>query len=157
MISHTFTYHKNKVIQALRYHFISRPEIRVMLIVVNVFAIGAAALFFFKKVSPMAFMVSSLLWFVLMLAFWFFLPYSIYRSNKTFHDEFSVGFSSEGFGIATTRGERHFGWGEFSHFVESPHFFHLYFNSRSFFLVPKEALAHGEEDTVRQLIKENIG
>jgi hypothetical protein len=55
MTSNTFEYHKQKVIQALRYHFISRKEIKVMMVLVNVFAILSAGLFFFKKISPLAF------------------------------------------------------------------------------------------------------
>jgi hypothetical protein len=39
-----FTYEKSKVIQALRYHFITRPELRIMIIIVNVFALLSATL-----------------------------------------------------------------------------------------------------------------
>ena len=45
MVSEYFTYNKGKVIQALRYHFITRKEIKGMMILVNVFAIVSAALF----------------------------------------------------------------------------------------------------------------
>ena len=34
-------------------------------------------------------------------------------------------------------GYKEWTWSDFSTYLESPHFFHLYFNSRSFFLVPK--------------------
>jgi Na+/H+ antiporter NhaA len=67
MISSAFNYNKPKVIQALRYHFISRREIKLLMIFVNVFAIASAALFYFKQISALAFLVSSLLWFVLMI------------------------------------------------------------------------------------------
>ena len=66
-----FGYDKKQVLQALRYHFLSRPEIKILLILVNVFAIVSAGLFFFKKISPLAFLISSVLWFVLMIVFWF--------------------------------------------------------------------------------------
>ncbi|HMJ47128.1 MAG TPA: hypothetical protein VK498_07340, partial [Ferruginibacter sp.] len=79
MVSTYFTYSKPKVIQALRYHFISRNEIKVLLILVNIFAIVSAGLFFFKKISPLAFLISSTLWFVLMLIFWFILPRIVYK------------------------------------------------------------------------------
>ena len=39
-----FGYEKGQVIQALRYHFISRPEIRIMIILVNVFALASLVL-----------------------------------------------------------------------------------------------------------------
>ena len=86
MTSQYFTYNKPKVIQALRYHFITRREIKVMMILVNVFAIISAGLFFFKKVDPLAFLVSSILWFALMVIFWFLLPQMIYRKADTFKD-----------------------------------------------------------------------
>jgi hypothetical protein len=86
MTSQYFTYNKPKVIQALRYHFITRREIKIMMILVNIFAIIAAALFFFKKVSPFSFLVSSVLWFVLMIVFWFLLPQLIYKKFPAFKD-----------------------------------------------------------------------
>ncbi len=50
--------------QALRYHFISRPEIRIMLIVVNVFALVSITLYALHLIKPLAFMVGSGLWLV---------------------------------------------------------------------------------------------
>ena len=156
MVNGKFSYNKNKVIQALRYHFISRPEIKIMIVLVNVFAIVAAALFFFKKINPMAFLSSSALWFILMLSFWFFLPYSIYRTNKTFKDEFGVGLSDQFFTLATEKGSRQWEWNNFSHFIETPFFFHLYFSARSFFLVPKDAFTDTEENEARSILQNNL-
>ena len=99
MTSEFFTYNKAKVIQALRYHFITRPEIKVMMILVNVFAIVSAALFFFRKISPLAFLISSVLWFFLMIVFWFWLPRMIYRRSGTFKDRFQAILSSGEFRI----------------------------------------------------------
>jgi hypothetical protein len=90
MQSGWFEYEKPKVIQALRYHFISRKEIKILMVVVNGFAIVSAAAFFFNKVSPLAFLLSSVLWFFLMVMFWFVLPYSIYKRARTFKDRFRV-------------------------------------------------------------------
>ena len=139
MTSETFTYNKAKVIQALRYHFISRREIKFMMVVINVFAIVSAALFFFKKISPLAFLISSILWFFLMVMFWFILPNIIYRQSKTFKDSFRTILGREKFAIENDRGHKDWNWSEFSVWTESPHFFHLYFNPRSFFIIPKEA------------------
>ena len=158
MTSQFFTYNKGKVIQALRYHFITRPEIKVMMILVNVFAIVSAALFFFRKISPLAFLISSVLWFFLMIVFWFWLPRMIYRRASTFKDRFQAILSNSEFRIENDRGGRSWAWGDFSTWMESPHFFHLYFNSRSFFIVPKEAF-EGEEDGVheaRKIFREKI-
>jgi hypothetical protein len=41
--------------------------------------------------------------------------------------------------------------------MESPHFFHLYFNARSFFIVPKEAFHDDEINAARKLLATKIG
>jgi YcxB-like protein len=156
MTSEFFTYDKRKVIQALRYHFISRKEIKVMLIAVNVFAILSATLFFFRKISPLAFLVSSVLWFSLMIIFWFLLPNLIYKRADTFKDRFRAKLSDDEFRIENERGGRSWGWNEFSTWMESPHFFHLYFNSRSFFIVPKDAFGGDDVHEARKILKAKI-
>jgi hypothetical protein len=157
MTSQYFTYEKGKVIQALRYHFISRKEIKFMMILVNVFAISSAALFFFKKISPLAFLISSVLWFAMMIAFWFFLPSMIYKKNSTFKDRFKATLDDDGFMIENERGQRGWQWNQFSTTLETPHFFHLYFDSRSFFIVPKEAFEGDDVHEARKMLREKIG
>ena len=156
MTSQFFTYNKNKVIQALRYHFITRTEIKIMMILVNVFAIASAALFFFRTISPLAFLISSVLWFVLMIMFWFVLPNMIYRKAATFQDRFQAILSDSEFRIENDRGGRSWAWPAFSTWIESPHFFHLYFNSRSFFIIPKEAFEGEEEQEARKIFRAKI-
>ncbi len=150
-----FGYEKAKVLQALRYHFISKPEIRTMIIVVNVFALASIALYAFKKVTPFAFLIGSLLWVVLMMSFWFILPYIVYKRAETFKHNFSMDFEEEGFSLNHTNGGRSWEWRALSHFTESPHFFHLYFDSRSFILVPKSGFTSLEEmQDLRELLKQ---
>ncbi|MGI8582974.1 MAG: YcxB family protein [Chitinophagaceae bacterium] len=156
MTSSFFTYNKQKVIQALRYHFITRREIKTMIILVNVFAILSAGLFFYKKISPLAFLVSSVLWFTLMIAFWFILPYSIYKKAATFKDGFKVTFEEQHLFLENDRGSKSWPWTAFSSFIESPHFFHLYFDSRSFFLIPKESFESDEVHEARKFLANKI-
>jgi hypothetical protein len=40
--------------------------------------------------------------------------------------------------------------------MESPHFFHLYFDSRSFFIVPKEAFPGDAEQAARKMLTAKI-
>jgi hypothetical protein len=151
-----FSYNKGQVIQALRYHFITRREIRLLMILVNVFAVFAAVLFYFRKILPLAFLVSSVLWMGLMGAFWFFLPYSIYRKERTFKDHFMATLEPQHFFITNGKGGgRTWPWRDFSNYLETPHFFHLYFDSRSFFLLPKEAFGDNLGDA-RALLREHI-
>lgn len=152
-----FSYEKPKVIQALRYHFISRPEIKFMIILVNVFALCSAALFYFQKITPTAFLVGSLLWFSLMISFWFVMPGLVYKRAATFRDHFTMQFEDDGFTLGNERGSRSWPWIALSTFLESPHFFHLYFDSRSFFLVPKSGCKDGNEIAdLRKLLQQKI-
>ncbi len=156
MTSNYFTYNKGKVIQALRYHFISRNEIKIMMVLVNIFAILSASLFYFKKISPFAFLAGSLLWFVMMVLFWFLLPNIIYKKAGTFKDRFRVVIEDRFFSLENEKGSREWEWNQFSTWMESPHFFHLYFNSRSFFIIPKEAFEGDDEHAARRFLAAHI-
>jgi YcxB-like protein len=156
MTSSYFTYDKPKVLQALRYHFISRREIKLMMILVNVFAIVSVTLYFLRKISPYAFITASFLWFTLMISFWFILPGIIYRRAATFKDKLRVDFESEQMTISNKRGSRSWPWTAFSTMVESPYFFHLYFDSRSFFIVPKDAFEVDQISDVRKFLRKKI-
>ncbi len=128
----------------------------MMMILVNVFAILSAGLFFFKKISPLAFLISSVLWFSLMILFWFLMPYMVYKKAETFQDRFRAILADDIFRIENERGGRSWDWPAFSTWIESPHFFHLYFNSRSFFIVPKDAFEGGDVHEARKIFKEKI-
>ena len=156
MTSQFFSYDKRKVIQALRYHFITRMEIKVMIILVNVFAILSATLFFLHKISPLAFLVSSVLWFTLMIAFWFIIPNMVYKRSDTFIDSFRAILSENECRIENERGGRSWPWKEFSTWIESPHFYHLYFNSRSFFIIPKDAFEGDDVHEARKIFRIKI-
>ena len=156
MTSTIFSYDKLKTIQALRYHFISRKEIKYLMIIVNLFAIISASLFFLKKILLFAFLFSSLLWFVMMILFWFLLPRIIYKKSASFKDRFKVTLDDVEFKLGNERADRSWKWNEFSTWMESPHFFHLYFNSRSFFIIPKEAFEGDAEHLARKIFLEKI-
>jgi hypothetical protein len=156
MVIH-FEYEKKQVMNALRYHFISRPEIKVLLIVVNLFTILSAILFYMHKIQSLSFLLFSLLWFILLVTFWTWLPLSIYKRSRTFQDRFSMDFNETEVVLQTQRGSHAWAWSDFSTFLETPYFFHLYFNSRSFFLVPKDAFTGLEElQQARNLLRRKL-
>ncbi|MGH2552178.1 MAG: YcxB family protein, partial [Chitinophagaceae bacterium] len=153
----SFGYEKGQVMQALRYHFISRREILLMLVLVNVFALASVILYFFKKITPTACMTGSLLWIILMVTFWFILPGMVYRRAVTFRHKFNMEFNEAGFTLGHENGSRSWPWSALKNFIESPHFFHFYFDSRSFLLVPKNGCRnHDEVFELRQLIKSKV-
>lgn len=155
-MQHSFSYEKKKVIQALRYHFVQRPEVRVLIIMVNVFAILSAVLFYMKKIRPEPFLLGSLIWLLLMATFWYILPNSIYKKASTFRDSFIIGFTDAQVTLENERGSVQWPWKGFSRFFESPHFFHLYFDGKSFFLVPKEGMSDAFRHELRALLNSKI-
>lgn len=151
------SYNKGKVLQALRYHFFSRREIKLMMILVNVFALLSGGLYAFKLLKPLPFLMSSVLWISMMVAYWIWLPALIYRKSKTFRDSFDVTISNQHFFIETSAGTKSWAWREFSNYYETPGFFHLYFDNKSFFLVPKDAFDGQEElDEARRIFRAEI-
>jgi uncharacterized membrane protein len=151
-----FSYDKQKVIQALRYHFISRREIKILLIVINVFAVLSAVLFYMKKVNPLAFLLSSALWFIMMLSFWYILPWMIYRKARTFKDTFKLSADEQHLMLENKDGSKTWAWKDFQSWTESPHFYHLYFNPRSFFIFPKDAFTDEDVHALRKLLRAHI-
>ena len=152
----SFSYERKKVIQALRYHFVQKTEIRILIILVNVFAILSAILFYTKKIRPEPFLLGSFIWLMLMGAFWYFLPNSIYKKANTFRDSFIIDFRDSEVELENERGIVYWPWEKFSRFFESPHFFHLYFDARSFFLVPKEPMTDEQRHEMRGLLNAKI-
>jgi hypothetical protein len=68
-----------------------------------------------------------------------------------------VEFGDTEFSIGNERGSRSWSWSALTDYRESPHFFHLYFDARSFFLVPKTD--YMESDRVlalRELLKAKV-
>ncbi len=152
-----FTYEKKKVIQALRYHFISRTEIRLMMILVNVFAIISAVLFYTRKIRPEPFFLGTLIWIFMMLAVWYILPFTIYKKTPTFNERFEMIFNEDEVRLDNEKGFAEWKWNMFCKFFESPHFFHLYFNSKSFFLIPKDNMNDAFKHELRGLLNKKIG
>lgn len=151
------SYDKKQVLDGLRSHFFSRPEIRILFILVNLFAIASAILFYFKIIHPLSFLVFSLLWFLLWFAVRKFLPMSIYRRSQTFRDQFVMKLEDQGVVLETNRGRQMWQWTDFSSFKETVYFFHLYFDPRSFFLVPKDSFKDITEiQSARELLRARI-
>jgi hypothetical protein len=94
----------------------------------------------------------------LMLVIWRILPNSIYKKSQTFRDDFLMSFDDEEIILTTERGRQVWGWQRFTKFMETPYVFHLYFDNRSFFLVPKDAFASiTDQQAVREMLKRKIG
>jgi len=152
-----FGYNKKQVLDGLRSHFFGRVEIRVMIIVINLFAILSAVLFYLHKIQPLAFLIFSLLWLILWVTIRRILPLSIYKRSQTFQDTFTLSMDDAGVKLKTEKGNQLWTWNKFSGFKETVHFFLLYFNPRSFFMVPKDSFKDlSELQEARDMLKKEI-
>src|SRR5580658_6363711 len=152
-----FGYDKKQVLDGLRSHFFGMAEIRVLFIVINLFAILSAILFYLKKIQPLSFLIFSLLWFLLWISVRRLLPLSIYKKSETFQDTFTLSMEERGVMLQTQKGMQVWQWNDFSEYKETTQFFILYFNRRSFFMVPKDAFKDiAEIQVARQLLRTRI-
>jgi hypothetical protein len=153
MMTINFTYNKEATIKGLRHHFIAKPDIRTLIVLLNVFAIISVALFYLKKIQPISFFIFSLLWFGLLIVVWRILPVSIYNKTKTFKDEFVATFGETDLILNTHKGRKCIPWKDFSFYKENPDFFYLYLDGKTFFMIPK---AGSNEETTEQMMREKI-
>jgi|SRR6185312_3774173 len=152
-----FGYNKRQVLDGLRGHFFGRPEIRILIIVINVFAILSAILFALKKIQALPFLIFSVLWFILWMTIRRLLPLSIYKKSATFRDTFTLTMEERGLLLQTSKGHQLWQWENFSAFKETLYFFHVYFNSRAFFMIPKDSFKDITEiQAARKMLKEKI-
>jgi len=151
-----FSYQKAKVLQALRYHFVSRKEIKILVILVNVFAILSATLLYAKKIRPEPFLLSSFVWVIMALCIWYILPTMVYKKSPAFKDYYTADIDEKGIVIQTDRGEVFWPWNGFVKHLETPHHFHLYFSEKSFFLIPKEVMNETQLHSFRNFVNKGI-
>lgn len=141
----------------LRGHFFGRPEIKTLIIVINVFAIISFILFALHKIQALPFLIFAVLWFSLWIGIRWLLPLSIYKRSATFKDNFVLSLTDEGVLLKTKKGNQLWRWQDFSAFKETIYFFHVYFNSRSFFMIPKDSFKDITEiQAARKLLRERI-
>ena len=152
----SFAYDKKQVIQALRYHFVSRLEIRLLIIAVNVFALGSLLAYLLIKISPFAFLLSSCLWLLLMIVIWWGMPWLVYRQTQAFQHAFTMHFNQTGFELEHEGRGKSWTWAQLLRWTETPHFFYLYFDPRSFWLVPKEGLLDEDRLQLRSWLRSNL-
>ena len=152
----SFFYTKKKVLQALRYHFIAQPEIRILFIIIIVFDIISATLYGIGKIRPEPFLLGAIIWFFFILSFWYFMPYAVYKRYATFKETFSISFQPLYVSLENKNGRVEWDWNRFTKYFESPNFFHLYFSPKSFFLVPKDNLTTDTQHELRVLLSNYI-
>ncbi|MFT4153776.1 YcxB family protein [Parafilimonas sp.] len=151
-----FSYDKKRVLQALRYHFIAQPEIKILFVVILLFDIISGILYFLGKIHPQPFLLGAFIWFFFLVSFWYLMPGFVYKRSPTFRERFTIYFQPAYIALEDDKGRVEWEWSRFMNYFETPYFFHLYFSPKSFFLVPKNGLPIEDVSSVRSLLKDNI-
>jgi len=152
----SFSYNKKKVLQALRYHFIAQKEIQVLFIVVLLFDVVSAVFYFTGKIKPEPFLLGAVIWFCFLIAFWYFMPNAVYKRSQTFREKFTIYFQPLYVALENDKGRVEWQWNKFVNYFETPYFFHLYFSTKSFFLLPKDAISKEDQQQIRSLLNEHV-
>ena len=135
-----FSYKKDEVLNALRYHFLHRGEVKVFQITLLIFLLATIAGFFFHVVTRNALAGITGMTLLIAWAFWYLLPVSTYNKAATFQDNIRLQLNEEGMTIITNQGgDRAVSWQRFSEVVETAKFIFLYRDKKSFFLIPLSA------------------
>ncbi|MVT06782.1 YcxB family protein [Chitinophaga tropicalis] len=154
-----FSYKKEEVLHALRYHFLQRGEIKVLRNTLFALLAFALAGYAFNIVTIGALVGIAAMVLLIVAAFWFMLPVSIYNKAATFKDNIYLKYSEEGITISTRTNEqqRLLSWHTFTQVVEAKNFFFLYRGKKNFFLVPTSAFeTEAEQKEFGRLAKDNI-
>jgi len=136
-----FSYNKEDVLNALRYHFMQRGEIKVFRNTLLILMLFALAGYTFQIVTIGALIGIGAMILLIALVFWYLLPVSIYNKAATFKDDIHLNYSEEGIVISTRTSEfqRELSWSNFTQVIEAKKFFFLYRGKKNFFLVPTSA------------------
>lgn len=140
-----FQYKKEGVINALRFHLLHKGEVRVFQITLSILIIFSFIGFFFNVIPFPTFLGVVCMTGLLVAAFWYLLPQSIYNKAATFKDFIDLDLNEEGLSIRTQVGERTLSWQSFRRVVETRDFFLLYKDNKSFFLIPTHAFSTNDE------------
>lgn len=136
-----FSYNKEEVLNALRYHFMQRGEIKVFRNTLFILLVAALVGCAFKLVTVSTLIGIAAMVLLIGLVFWYLLPMSIYNKAATFKDDIRLNYSEDGIMISTRTSEhqRQISWTNFTQIVEAKNFFFLYRDKKTFFLIPTSA------------------
>lgn len=136
-----FSYNKDEVLNALRYHFLQRGEIKVFRNTLFILLAFTLAGYAYRIVTVGALVGIASMSVVIVLVFWYMLPVSIYNKAATFKDDIHMNYSEDGIVISTRNSDvdKRLSWTGFTAVVRAKNFFFLYRGKKNFFLVPTSA------------------
>jgi hypothetical protein len=81
------------------------------------------------------------------------MPNIFYKKTALFTYNWDFSFDNQKASLQSMQGEAAWNWEEVSHSFESPHFFHIYFGPKTFFLIPNDNMTLEIKQTIRAILK----
>jgi hypothetical protein len=81
------------------------------------------------------------------------MPTIFYKKTALFTYNWDFSFDNQKASLHSMQGEATWNWEEVSHHFESPHFFHIYFGPKTFFLIPNDNMTLEVKQTIRAILK----
>ena len=81
------------------------------------------------------------------------MPNIFYKKTALFTYDWDFSFDNQKASLQSLQGEAAWNWEEVSHYFESPHFFHIYFGPKTFFIIPNDNMTLETKQTLRAILK----
>lgn len=76
-----------------------------------------------------------------------------YKKTALFTYTWDFSFDTQKASLQSLQGEASWNWEELTHYFESPHFFHIYFGPKTFFIIPNDNMTSDEQQALRAILK----
>jgi hypothetical protein len=81
------------------------------------------------------------------------MPNIFYKKTALFSYTWDFSFDTQKANLQSSQGEASWNWDELTHYFESPHFFHIYFGPKAFFIIPTDDMSLELQHELRTILK----
>ena len=81
------------------------------------------------------------------------MPNIFYKKTALFSYTWDFSFDTQKASLQSLQGEAGWNWKELTHYFESPHFFHIYFGPKTFFIIPTDNMSLELQHELRAILK----
>jgi len=158
MVSIIFTYERSEYLRAFRRYRVKSLGSKRDLLLGTAAIAGGAFLGITGTVVVGAVVMITGLVLLAMVCFAIILqPILVYNAHPKLKDEYSLIFSDVGIAFHTDSIDSNIAWSLYSDWLQDDEFFMLFYGRRELLIVPKRALANGDENLLQSLLAEQVG
>lgn len=158
MVSASFTYNRAEYLRGFRRHRIASIGLKRDLLLGTAALIGGAYLHFvsYSLVAALLLVVGIVLTAMVVFAV-AIQPIIVYKAHPKLKKRYSLVFSDTGISFHTDEVDAKLKWSMYSGWNQDAEFFTLFYDQRELLIVPKRALAAGDELHLQTLLTQYVG